>query len=221
MSLRIVSVIGVFAVLIIAYVAWTRNTVHPATAAIQGQTPGASAPEAMPPAGDPATGAPGMPGAQPPVIESGTNPGLAWSVPSTWTNRGPSSMRLGTYVVKGPHNTEATCAVYYFGPGQGGTVDANLHRWQGEFKNASAAKLDSLSPNGIKVTRVRSDGTYMAHAGMMGQGSVTEMPNWAMLGAIAEGPQGSVFFKFTGPVGVMNAASGDFDKMLKSLHAAS
>lgn len=222
MSLRIIAVFGIVAVLIIAYVGWTRNMQHPATAAMQPEPQASAAPEAAPPAGEPSAGTAPAPGASPapaPVVESGNNPGLAWSVPATWKNEGPTSMRLATYVVKGPNKGEAQCAVYYFGMGQGGSVDANLQRWQGEFKEATAAKLDHLAPNGIAVTRVRADGTYMAHVGMMGQGSETEMPNWAMLGAIAEGPRGSVFFKFTGPAAVIEAATADFDRMLKSLHA--
>jgi hypothetical protein len=222
MSLRIIAVFGVVAVLIIAYVGWTRNMQRPATAAVQTEPPAAGAPEAMPPATEPSKSvapATGNDAARIPVVESATNPGLEWTVPPTWKNQGPTSMRLATYVVSGPNKTEAQCAVYYFGIGQGGSVDANLQRWQGEFKDAVAAKIDHFEANGVAVSRMRAEGTYLAHVGMMGQGSETEMPNWAMLGAIAEGPRGSVFFKFTGPAVVMNGASADFERMLKSLHA--
>jgi len=60
--------------------------------------------------------------ARPPVVQSGSNPGLAWRVPAGWSDQGGSSMRLATYVFHGPNDTQAQCAVYYFGPGQGGTV---------------------------------------------------------------------------------------------------
>lgn len=222
MSLRIIAVIGIVAVLIIAYVGWTRNMQHPATAAMQTDKPAEDAPDAMPPATDPSAGGATGPGGEAPrvpVVESATNPGIDWNVPASWKNEGPTSMRLATYVVKGPNQTEAQCAVYFFGPGQGGGVDANLQRWQGEFKDTVTPKLDRFNANGIPVATMRAEGTYLAHVGMMGQGTETEMPNWAMLGAIAEGPHGSVFFKFTGPAGVMDAASADFSKMLKSIHA--
>ncbi len=221
MSLRIIAVIGIVAVLIIAYVGWTRNMQHPATAAMQTETPAAGSPDAMPPATNPSAGGAVGPGGETPrvpVVESATNPGIDWSVPASWKNEGPTSMRLATYVVKGPNQTEAQCAVYFFGPGQGGSVDANLQRWQGEFKEAVNSKLDRFAANSVPVTLMHAEGTYLAHVGMMGQGTETEMPNWAMLGAIAEGPNGSVFFKFAGPAAVMNAASADFDRMLKSIH---
>ncbi len=221
MLLRIVAIAGIVAVLIIAYVGWTRNMQRPATAAMQTEAPAAGATDAMPPATDPSAGGAPAPSGDParvPVVESASNPGIDWNVPASWKNEGPTSMRLATYVVKGPNKTEAQCAVYFFGPGQGGTVDANLQRWQGEFKEAVSSKLDRFAANSIPVTLMHAEGTYLAHVGMMGQGTETEMPNWAMLGAIAEGPHGSVFFKFTGPASVMNAARADFDKMLKSIH---
>jgi hypothetical protein len=224
MSMRNIAVIGVIAVLIIAYVAWTRNTQKPATGPMAAQQQ--SATEA--PQGDAGGTPPGMPPASeppqaqaaPPTIETGTNPGLAWTVPSGWADHNTSSMRLATYVIKGSGDTEATCAVYYFGAGQGGTVDANLARWQGEFKEAKGVARSKLTANGVPVEKVSASGTYMAHVGMMGQGSSQEMQNWALLGAIAEGPNGSVFFKLTGPAATVKAISGDFEKMLKSIHKA-
>ncbi len=223
MSMKNIAMLGIVAVLIIAYVAWTRNTQKPAA----GVTPQQTAPQAgeqtpsAPPPGDASGGMPpaGAQGQAPaPMVESGTNPGLAWTPPSGWTDQGPSTMRLATYVFHGPNQTEAQCAVYYFGPGQGGTVDANLARWQGEFKNARSPSRGHLTANGVSIERIGLSGTYMAHVGMMGQGTSSENPNWARLGAIAEGPNGSVFFKFTGPEAAVKAATKDFEAMLKSIH---
>ena len=221
MSLRNIAIFGIVAVLIIAYVAWTRNTQKPAPGVMPQQTQSQAPGEATAPPGDasamPPSGA-ATPEAQPPVIQTATNPGLAWKVPGGWTDQGATSMRLATYVFHGANNTEAQCAVYYFGPGQGGTVEANLARWQGEFKDAKSPQRSQLTANGIAVERVSLTGTYMAHVGMMGSGTSTESPNWALLGAIAEGPNGSVFFKFTGPEIAVKAAGADFEAMLKSIH---
>ena len=46
---------------------------------------------------------------------------------------------------------------------------------------------------------------------------VPAMPGYRMLGAIVEGPQGSIFFKFTGPAKTIAANQTGFDKMLASL----
>ena len=41
-------------------------------------------------------------------------------------------MRLATYTVA----PDAECGVYFFGSGQGGSVEANLDRWIGQFLQA-------------------------------------------------------------------------------------
>ena len=220
MSLRNIAVFGVVAVLIIAYVAWTRNMQHPATGQTQAEEPATGTTPGMPPSGDASGGLPqgGRGEAQPPVVESGSNPGIAWKVPARWTTQGGNPMRLATYVVGGPNKTQAQCAVYYFGAGQGGTVQANLERWQGEFKDTKQDPPRNFDAPGARVSLISLRGTYMAHVCMMGAGSSTEMPHWALLGAIAEGPSGSVFFKLTGPEAAVRAASAGFESMLRSIH---
>ena len=220
MPLRNIAIFGIVAVLIIAYVAWTRNMQRPAPAGqTQTEEPATGSAPQMPPSGDASGGMPPSGGqAQPPVVQSASNPGIAWKVPGDWTDQGGSSMRLATYVFPGPNNTQAQCAVYYFGPGQGGTVGANIDRWRGEFKDAKSAQRKSMTVNGISITRIGMNGTYLAHVGMLGAGSSTEMPHWSLLGAIAEGPSGSVFFKLTGPEATVKAAATDFDAMLGSIH---
>ena len=220
MPVRSIAIFGIVAVLIIAYVAWTRNMQKPAVDQTQTEAPATGSPPATPPPGDASGGMPqgGAGEARPPVVQSGSNPGLAWQVPAGWSDQGGSPMRLATYVFHGPNHTQAQCAVYYFGPGQGGTVEANLERWRGEFKEAMAPERTRLTANGIAVTRIRTSGTYLAHVGMLGAGSSTEMPHWALLGAIAEGPNGSVFFKLTGPEAAVKAAAAEFTGMLESIH---
>ena len=38
-------------------------------------------------------------------------------------------MRAATYMVDG-----AECVVYFFGAGQGGSIEANVERWKGQFR---------------------------------------------------------------------------------------
>ena len=42
-------------------------------------------------------------------------------------------------------------------------------------------------------------------------------PGSKLLGAIAEGPEGAVFFKLTGPKRTVDAARRDFDTLVASL----
>ena len=128
-------------------------------------------------------------------------------------------MRLGTYAVA----PGGECAVYFFGTGQGGSVDANVDRWVGQFVQAdgkaskSAAKIAKRTIHGWPVTTVDVAGAYSGMGGPMAQSSAPAVPGYRMLAAIIEGPQGSVFFKFTGPANTVAANQAAFDQMLASL----
>ena len=126
--------------------------------------------------------------------------GVRWTVPASWKAEAQRPMRLATYTVA----PGAECGVYYFGPGQGGSVDANLDRWIGQFLQAdgkpskAAAKIAKRTIHGLPVTTVDVSGAYTGMGGPTAQPGPA-VPGYRMLGAIVEGPQGSVFFKFTGP----------------------
>jgi hypothetical protein len=113
--------------------------------------------------------------------------------------------------------------VYYFGAGQGGSVDANLDRWVGQFLQAdgkpskAAAKIVKRSIHGSEVTTVDVSGAYTGMGGPTASSPSPAVPGYRLLGAIVIGPQGSIFFKFTGPAKVVAANQAAFDKMLESL----
>jgi hypothetical protein len=127
-------------------------------------------------------------------------------------------MRVATYAVPAAQGDAegAECAVFYFGAGQGGGVDANLERWIGQFQPAGKSKRSAMKVNGIQVSLADVSGTYTAHGGSMSQ-EQGDKPGWRLLGAIAESPQGAVFFKLAGPAKTVAAASKGFDAMVGSL----
>jgi hypothetical protein len=128
-------------------------------------------------------------------------------------------MRLATYTIPGAAGGEnARCAVYYFGPGQGGGTEANIERWIGEFENPGKPDRKSSEVRGLKVSQVEVAGTYRAHAGM-GEGAQEAAPGWSLLGAIVEGPSGALFFKLTGPTATVAPAKREFEGLLASLEA--
>ena len=104
----------------------------------------------------------------------------------------------------------------YFGGGQGGDIDMNIQRWGSQFEDAGEAQKSSSQVNGMNVTRVEIAGTYLAPGGPMME-SQGKKENHRLLGAIVEGPEGTVFFKFTGPAKTIDAAKGEFDAMLGSI----
>jgi hypothetical protein len=154
------------------------------------------------------------------VADSGA--GLRWTPPANWKSEAPRQMRLATYSVPaatGDHEG-GECGVYYFGPGQGGSVDANIDRWIGQFLQAdgksskAAAKLEQKTIHGLKVTTVEVSGAYTGMGGPMAQPGAEPKSGYRLLGAIVEGSQGSIFFKFTGPAKTVGQNLGAFEKML-------
>ena len=167
-----------------------------------------------------APGAPAMPGSAPTQAA-----GVAWTVPAGWELGPERQMRIATYrihaIVGDPEDAE--CAVYFFGTGQGGTVEANLERWAHQFTSpdgqspAPSAKMEKQVIAGLKVSTLAVSGTYAGAGGMMGQEPVKK-PNNRMRAAIIEAPEGLVFFKLTGPLNTVAAADNDFISLLGSVH---
>ena len=48
-------------------------------------------------------------------------------------------------------------------------------------------------------------------------GPKTSKAGYKLLGAIVEGPEGAIFFKLTGPSKTVEAARGEFAKMVKAI----
>jgi hypothetical protein len=152
--------------------------------------------------------------------------GMHWTAPLNWKAEAQRPMRLATYAIPlaSGDSGAAECGVYYFGQGQGGSVEANLGRWIGQFQqpggnpSKSAARIDKRTLHGLKLTTVDVSGSYTGMGGPMMQAG-TPQPGYRLLGAIVEGPQGSVFFKFTGPAKTVAQNQAAFEKMMDSLAA--
>ncbi|MBM3795967.1 MAG: hypothetical protein FJW31_18350 [Acidobacteria bacterium] len=144
--------------------------------------------------------------------------GIQWTPPSGWQAQPQRPMRAATYTVPATAGDSegAECAVFYFGSGQGGGVQANIDRWLGQFqeKPATAPAGKKQTIGGIPVITIEHGGTYMAGAPMQPK---TPKAGYLMVGSIAEAPEGNVFFKLTGPAKTVKAARAQFDKMLGSI----
>jgi hypothetical protein len=148
---------------------------------------------------------------------TGSAAGIGWTVPAGWTNGAGSSMRVATYHVPGAKGAEAgECAVFYFGPGQGGGVDANVQRWARQFKENPTPQREKRMVGDLSATLVDIEGTYLNPGGGMMQ-SRGEKPDYRLLGAIVEAPRGNVFFKLTGPQATIAAAKTAFDGLVDSV----
>jgi hypothetical protein len=144
--------------------------------------------------------------------------GVKWALPQRWTVLPPRQMRVVTYGVPAAEGDAegGECGVFYFGNDQGGSVEMNIDRWIGQFEaNATPARA-SKEVNGLNVATIQVAGTYLAPGGPMMQ-SQGKKENYRLLGAIVAAPQGSVFFKFTGPVKTVAAAEVEFNGLIGSL----
>lgn len=143
--------------------------------------------------------------------------GIHWTVPQQWAVESERPMRVATYSVpSGVENVESgECGVFFFGTGQGGSVDDNLNRWISQFEGGGKHQFSKKEIDGLKVTFIQISGTYLAPAGPMMQ-SQEKKQNYALLGAIIEAPQGLVFFKYTGPAQSVTASESDFNQLVNS-----
>lgn len=175
----------------------------------------------MPP-GHPAVGgaAPGAAPAGPAPTGPATAGGLTWNETAPLVRRAPkSNMRAAEYGIAGDDHAELS--VFYFGEGAAGGVDANIERWLGQFSQADGsdtakkAKRSEIKVAGMAVSQVETTGTFAGGMGNPGAGPATD---YMLLGAIANGPNGAVFFKLTGPRAAVEKARAAFGKMVASLH---
>ncbi len=133
-----------------------------------------------------------------------------------WVESASPMRKAELKVVDEKTKTKAEVVFYHFGQGAAGGTQANVDRWLGQFaepRDKINAKTEESNVGKHKVTYVSAEGTYKS--GMPG-GPQTPMPNYALLGAIIEASDGSVFIKMTGPKELTKTATADFKKMLES-----
>jgi hypothetical protein len=141
---------------------------------------------------------------------------FAFDLPAAWRKEQPSSsMRLAQAVVPGAAGP-GELAVFYFGPGQGGTVEGNFERWMGQMEVAAGAqpKRDTFEANGFKISWIDLSGTLLPSS--MGSGPTVAQPGFRLIGAVVEGGSGPYFFKLTGPEATLAAERDAFLALLRS-----
>lgn len=144
--------------------------------------------------------------------------GITFKRPADWEWIDVSSpMRKAQLKVKGKDGATADVTFFHFGKDQGGDVDSNVHRWISQFeggKDEIDPNVETREINGLKVTFVRHEGTFMS--GMPG-GPSKPMAGYALAGAIIEGPKGNVFIKMTGPEAVVKEHTAGFEEMVSDI----
>jgi hypothetical protein len=148
----------------------------------------------------------------------GAAAGAKWVVPAKWSEQPARQMRVVTYTVPAAQGDAepGECAVFFFGKSQGGDPEANIQRWSGQFEGSPKPARSTRTVSGITMQIVEISGTYLPSAGPMMQAS-GKKPGYSLVGAIVPAPDGTVFFKMTGPLKTVQGARADFDALLASI----
>lgn len=146
-------------------------------------------------------------------------PSVKWTPPVAWkVLPNPSTMRLATYRI--PRASGDTDDTDLSVVQAGGTADANIERWLGQFDGAGKDVRTTLMVHGMKVTIVEVKGAFMG-GGMMADNTPSSHPGWALLAAIVESPDMPTFFKMVGPAKSVTASRPAFDALIASVSPVS
>lgn len=168
------------------------------------------------PPGHPPTG--NLPPGHPPVGSAAASPGmpvkaeasLTWTAPARWEAvPHMSTMRIVTYrvpkVVGDIEDAEVSVTR------AGGDIEQNAARWVSQFdEKGRVAKRTTKEVAGLAVHLVDVEGDYTSMKGEVEK-------EWAMYGAIVDTPNGSHFFKMTGPKKSVANARAEMDTLIASL----
>jgi hypothetical protein len=167
-------------------------------------------PEAAHESGNPATAA--------------SNEGLTFTPPPGWLAESPSSSnRKAQFKLPRAEgdSEDAELVVHHF-PSGGGTPQANIDRWIGQFAKpdgssvADTAKVTHRSIDGIPLTIVDVSGSY-SNSMMSMQKPEGPKASYRMFGAIAETKTGPWFIRLTGPAKTVSKWAPTYEAFLNSI----
>ncbi|MFM1903077.1 MAG: hypothetical protein RLZZ440_977 [Planctomycetota bacterium] len=109
--------------------------------------------------------------------------------------------------------------------GAGGSVEANIDRWAGQFSQPDGGDTKEkvatkkLEIAGCKVTIVDITGTFLDQpGGPFAGGPTVQRPDYRMLAAIVITPEaGNYFIKFYGPAATVGKHAAGFQTMLEGM----
>ena len=128
-------------------------------------------------------------------------------------------MSSGGLVIESPGEkpTALSADFYYFGKGQGGSVEANIARWKGQFEPGATSTTEEIplgEIEGKKATIIHIKGTFLS--GPPFGGNKTPIPGHAMLGAIIPGSEAPIFIKLTASEADVESIITSFKELVAS-----
>ena len=143
--------------------------------------------------------------------------GLTIALPAAWNRLEPrSTMRMLEAEIPGSGGP-AEISAFYFGPGGGGGLAANIERWKSQVvlqPGAPEPTTQSRESGGVRRTWVELEGTVKAST--IGSFPTTDLHDGALFGAIIEAPGGPWYLRAVGPGATMREQRQAFLAMLDS-----
>ncbi len=154
--------------------------------------------------------------------ESITVEGLTFDAPSAWKTAKPRSAMIQKQLTIAPtegDKTPAELTISAIGGGGGG-VEANIKRWQSQFKDEDGkeAKIEQKTVKGKNVDIIRAEtaGHYFPPPFTR----LPDQPNFRLVGAIVQAGGTGYYLKLIGPDKTVKANTEAFDKLLASVKSA-
>ena len=150
---------------------------------------------------------------------------LRYKAPDGWVKeQTTSSMRVAQYKLPKTEGDpeDALLVLYFFGPTQGGAVQANIDRWISQMQQPDGsaskdkARTETSTVNGLKITSVDVSGTYTAEMAPGTPGQRNDA-NYRMRAAVVETPKGNYFLKIVGPAKTMDHWEQSVTDFVKSV----
>jgi hypothetical protein len=146
---------------------------------------------------------------------------LSFDAPVAWKAVKPRSQMIQSQLTIAPAEGDQDPAEFTISAfrGGGGGVEANLKRWQSQFKDADGnpPKLDQKTVKGknVDVTRAETAGHYYPPPFTR----LPDKPGYRLVGAIVQTADAGYYLKLIGPDKTVSAARPAFDKMLATIKA--
>ena len=148
--------------------------------------------------------------------------GMTSKAPANWIEERPSNtMRLGQYRVPKAKGDKEDGELVIF-KGLGGSVEANVKRWKGQFIPPAGktiddvAKVEKIKIAGDDATQLTVSGTYLYNPQPFNPKSKTEKrPDYKMIAIFYNGPKDVYQIKFTGPAKTVDENTKAFEAWIK------
>ncbi len=159
-----------------------------------------------------------------PVVRLGT---LQSRAPASWKEEEVANRRMRLYQFRIPHAEgdprDAELTLFFFGPGGGGSAQANVQRWKGmvippEGKTIDdVAHVDRFKVGDANVTYLDVQGTYRFKERPFDPNAREEpRPDYRMLAVVFGSKGGPYFIRLVGPAKTVERHKKEFDDWLRN-----